>query len=280
MKKQLSSLIVIAVIGLIVIIVLSSSIFYTLQPGERGVIFRKFSGGLDKEHVFRPGFHVIAPWNKLYIYDVKEQVYNVHEMDGGSGMDVLDKNGLTIHVDATIRYYPMYDKIGHIHEKFGIQYKEKLIIPEARSSMRKVMGRFTAEEIYSTKRQMVEEEIIEETEKVLLSNNIQMKALLIRSIKLPPQIKKAIENKLEQEQEAAAMKYKLDKERQEAERRQIEAEGIFNYNKIISASLTDKILKQKGIDATIKLAESENSKIVIIGGGKEGLPLILNGETK
>jgi regulator of protease activity HflC (stomatin/prohibitin superfamily) len=102
-----------------------------------------------------------------------------------------------------------------------------------------------------------------------------MTALLIRSIQLPAQIKNAIENKLKQQQEAEAYKFRLDKERSEAERKEIEANGIATFNKIISSSLTDNILKQRGIEATIKLAESENSKVVVIGSGKEGLPLIL-----
>ena len=104
-----------------------------------------------------------------------------------------------------------------------------------------------------------------------------MKALLIRSINLPPDIKKAIESKLQREQEALAMTYINERERLEADRKKIEAEGIANYNRIISASLTTMILRQKGIDATLKLAESANSKVVVIGSGDEGLPLILGG---
>lgn len=271
MKKQFSSLLIIGAIVVLLLIVLSSSMFVTLQPGERGVIFRKFSGGLDKEHIFKPGFHVIAPWNDLHVYDVKEQI------EDGS-MDVLDKNGLAIHVDVTIRYFPIYEKIGYLHEEFGVGYKEKLVIPEMRSEVRKVMGRFTAEEIYSTKRKAVETQIIDETAAVLEKNNIKMQAMLIRSIKLPAQIKNAIESKLKQEQEANAMKYRLQKEELEAQRKQIEAEGIARYNEIISASLTTLILKKQGIEATMKLAESSNTKIVVVGSGKDGLPLILGNQ--
>ena len=104
-----------------------------------------------------------------------------------------------------------------------------------------------------------------------------MKALLIRSINLPQDIKVAIESKLTREQEALAMTFINEREKLEAERKKIEAEGIANYNRIISASLTNMILQQKGIDATLKLAESANSKVVVIGSGKDGLPLILGG---
>jgi len=104
-----------------------------------------------------------------------------------------------------------------------------------------------------------------------------MRALLIRSIILPEGIKKAIEMKLTREQESLAMVYVKEKEAQEADRKRIEAQGVSDYNRILSASLNDKILKQKGIDATLKLAESANAKVVVIGSGKDGMPLILGG---
>jgi regulator of protease activity HflC (stomatin/prohibitin superfamily) len=141
------------------------------------------------------------------------------------------------------------------------------------------MGRYTAEEIYSTKRADVEEAIVAETEEILASmeNNIRMTALLVRSIQLPEQIKGAIESKLKQEQEALAYQFRLDRERSEAERKHIEAEGISNYNRIITQSLTPAILRQRGIDATKELAGSSNAKVVVIGSGEDGLPLILGG---
>jgi regulator of protease activity HflC (stomatin/prohibitin superfamily) len=266
--KSLRKYVIIIIIILIPVLIISNSTFVTLQPGERGVIFRKFSGGLDKDNIFSPGFHMIAPWNDIHVYDVKEQIQD-------ETMNVLNKDGLEIYVDITVRFFPAYNKIGHMHEEFGVDYKNKLVIPEVRSEVRKIMGKYTADEIYSKKRTQVETEIRKSTDSVLFLNNIQMKALLIRSIKLPDKIVQAIENKLEREQEAEAMKYKLDKEQQEAERKRIQAEGIAKYNEIINASLSDRILKQRGIEATIELAKSPNSKVVVVGSGKEGLPLIL-----
>jgi len=262
------SYIIIAVVAIILLILFGNGMFVTLQPGERGVIFRKFTSGLDKDRIYQPGFHIIAPWNNMFVYDVKEQQRE-------ETMDVLDKNGLSLNVDVSVRFNPTYDRIGYLHEIFGTRYIEQIIIPEVRSSVRQVAGRYQAEEIYSTKRSEVEAAIINETKEVLKANNIDMKALLIRSINLPAQIKTAIESKLQQEQEALAYKFRLDKEHAEAERRRIEADGISAYNLIISNSLTDKILKQKGIDATLELAKSPNTKVVVIGSGKEGMPLIL-----
>lgn len=269
MKKYQAAIILVA-ISFIVVILFGSKMFYILQPGERGLIFRKFTTGLDKEHLFSPGFHIIAPWNDFHVYDVKEQ-------KSEETMDVLDKSGLSINVDVSIRYNPVYDKIGELHEIFGKNYVSILVVPELRSSVRKVMGRFTAEEIYSTKRSEVERSIEEETAEVLKRNSIEMKALLIRSINLPEEIKNAIESKLKTEQEALAYRFRLDREKSEAERKRIAAEGESRANMIINNSLTTNLLKMRGIEATMELAKSPNSKVIVIGSGKDGLPLILGG---
>lgn len=272
-NRKYLPIIIILVIAIIVIFSLSSSIFFTLQATERGVIFRPFSDpSLDKNNIIGPGFHVKAPWNDVFIYDVSEN--QIEET-----MDVLDKNGLNINVDVTLRFHPMYDSIGEIHETFQKDYVRRLVIPEVRSTVRQVMGRYTAEEIYSTKRAEVEGSIKNETEQILGApgNNIVMRALLIRSIKLPDQIRQAIENKLQQEQEALAYQFRLEKEKSEAERKRIAAEGEAVANKIINSSLTDELLKMRGIEATQELVKSENAKVIVIGAGESGLPLILGG---
>ena len=262
---------IVSVVGLVVLmLIFGSQMFFVLKPGERGVIFKKFGGGLDKENIFIPGFHVVAPWNDLIRYDVREQ-------KAEETMDVLDKGGLSINVDVTIIFNPFYDKIGDLHENIGANFISVMVIPNVRSSVRAVTGRYTAEEIYSTKRGEVEIEIIESTRKALAEKNIEMKDLLIRSISLPETIKNAIESKLQQQQEALAYKYRLERETSEADRMRIQAQGIADYNRIISQSLTSNILKQKGIDATLELANSANTKVVVIGSGDDGMPLILGG---
>lgn len=267
-NRKFLPIIIVVVVAAVLVIGLSSSIFYTVDAGERAVIFYKFGGGLDKENVLTPGFGMKAPWNTLHVYEVREN--SIEEK-----MDVLDKNGLSINVDVTLRFHPIYAQIGHLHENFGVGYVNTLVIPEVRSAVRQVMGRFTAEEIYSTKRGEVEAMIKTETEKTLQENNCEMRALLIRSINLPEQIRLAIENKLKQEQEALAYQFRLDKEKSEAERKRIAAEGEAVANKIINNSLTPELLKMRGIEATLDLSKSPNSKVVIIGSGKDGMPLIL-----
>jgi len=270
MKKSTTFWILLAVI-LVIVLILSSATFITVQPGERGIVFRKFTTGLDKEHIYQPGFKMIAPWNEMHIYNVKEQQTE-------QTLDVLDKNGLNITMDVSVRFNPIYEDIGYLHENFGKQYPAQLVIPEVRSTIRRVAGRYTAEEIYSTKREQVESSIKSETRKVLKDNYVDMNALLIRSIQLPEQIKSAIEKKLQQEQEALAYEYRLQREKSEAERKRIQAEGEARANQIISESLTPELLRMRGIEATIQLSESQNSKVVVIGGGESGLPLILGNQ--
>jgi regulator of protease activity HflC (stomatin/prohibitin superfamily) len=262
------------VVGVFVVLVLglvlSNSTFLTIEAGEAGVLFKRFGGGLEKETIYGQGFHVVAPWNSMYIYNVKEQTAE-------ESMSVLDRNGLTVRVDVTVRFNPYQQKIGYVHERFGKTYVQTLVIPEVRSAVRQVMGRFSAEEIYSTKRAEVELSIIDEAKKTLSSadNNIKMNALLMREVSLPDNIKNAIESKLQQEQEALAYRFRLDRERSEAERKKIAAEGEAQANKIINSSLTSSLLKMRGIEATIELSKSPNSKVIVIGSGSDGMPLIL-----
>jgi regulator of protease activity HflC (stomatin/prohibitin superfamily) len=268
-NRRFLPFIIIGVIALVVIMAISSSLFFTINATQRAVVFYKFSSdGLDKDHVIQPGVHMKAPWNDVFIYDVQETSKD-------ENMDVLDKSGLSLHVDVTVRFKPIEEKIGYIYEKFSTAYVDVLVVPEVRSAVRQVMGRYTAEEIYSTKRAEVESTIITECEKILHANNVKMITLLIRSIQLPEQIRVAIESKLQQQQEALAYQFRLDKEKSEAERKRIAAEGEARANNIVNSSLSDKLLKMRGIEATLELSKSPNSKIIIVGSQKDGLPLIL-----
>ena len=270
-NNKLLSLIVFLLFGLTILFSFASSLFYLIESTERGVIFYKLSDvGLDKKNVIKPGFHYKAPWNEVYVFDITDNL--VEET-----IDVLDKNGLNINVDVTMSFHPKYDSIGELYETYQLDYLRRLVRPEFRSTVRQVMGRYTAEEIYSTKRSEVETSIQREASTALSKpgNNIIMKSLLIRSIALPAQIKNAIEMKLKQEQEALAYQFRLQKEQSEAERKRIAANGEAVANKIINNSLTPALLKMRGIEATVKLSESPNSKVIVIGSSKDGLPIIL-----
>jgi len=259
-------------IGLILLFsIFSRSIFLTIEPGKAGVLFKRFAGGIDKEKIYDPGFHVIAPWNKMFLYETRVN-------EGVEKMEVLSRNGLTIVVELSYRYFPKNKEIGLLHENIGPEYARRIMIPEIRSATREVIGKYLPEELYSTKREVIQEEMYVRTSEAIDKKHIILDAILIREVMLPQKLKEAIELKLGEEQMAFQYEFKLDRERKEAERKIIEAQAKADANKILNASLTDKILKDKGIEATIQLANSPNTKVIVIGdSGSGGLPLILGG---
>lgn len=239
----------------------------TVDSGHRGIVFKTLAGGTSKE-VLGEGMHFIAAWNHVIPYDTR-----VHEMK--EQLIVLSSNGLTIRVDASVRYRPKVDELFELQTQIGQDYDQKVVAPIVRSEARKVFGRYQPEEIYSTKREEIERQIYDEVLRALEGKHVIVEAVLVRDVNLPEAIQTAIADKLAEEQRSQKMKFTLDKERQEAQRKQIEAEGILKYQNIVRQGLTAEYLQFKGIEATERLAASPNSKIVIVGGGKTGLPLIL-----
>ena len=240
----------------------------TIEAGHAGVLFRTFSNGIDTTKTYGEGFHFLAPWNEMVVYETRQQ-------EIAEDMNVLSSNGLEIKADISAWYRPEYDQLGLLHANIGKDYLRRVVIPALRSSARSVIGRYTPEQIYSTKRDAIQDEIFEESKNILDKKYVDLSQVLIRSIVLPPTIKSAIESKLKQEQESLEYEFKLQKAEKEAQRQIIDAEGKAEANRILNASLTNNILREKGISATIKLAESNNSKIVVIGNSDDGMPLIL-----
>ncbi|NIJ45305.1 regulator of protease activity HflC (stomatin/prohibitin superfamily) [Wenyingzhuangia heitensis] len=261
----------IIIIAIVVIVFISKSAL-TIDSGKAGVLYKTFGGGVVTDQpALGEGFHLIAPWNKVIVYEVRQQ--ELFEK-----MKVLSSNGLDIILEVTAWYLPQKDKIGRLHQQKGQTYLESVIKPSLRSAARSVVGRYTPEQIYSSKRDVIQEEIYTETKKILDNQFIQLNDVLVRDVTLPPTIKTAIENKLKQEQEFLEYEFRLEKARKEAERQKIDAEGKAIANKILSESLTDKILKEKGIEATKELSSSPNAKVIVIGSGKDGLPIILGNQ--
>jgi regulator of protease activity HflC (stomatin/prohibitin superfamily) len=257
----------------IVVLIFVSKSSINIGYGEAGVLFKTFGGGVvTDEPALGEGFHIIAPWNKVYIYNVKQQ--EVFE----SKMQVLSSNGLEISLDISVLYQPKIEELGLLHKTKGENYLNIIIIPQIRAVARSVVGRYTPEQLYSTKRDAIQNEIYEETQKVVENQYVQLNAVLVRDVTLPIAIREAIERKLNQEQEALEYEFRIEKAKQEAERQRIDAEGKATANRILSASLTQKILQEKGIEATIKLSESSNSKVIVIGSGEGGLPIILGNQ--
>jgi len=268
MKKMFPVAIIIG--ALILLIIFWSRMTVTIGAGQSGVVFNTFGNGIDLEQPpIEEGFHFIAPWNKVYIYSVRQK-------EKAEDMMMLSSNGLEIRIDVSAWFWPNRSQLAFLHKKIGTNFESQVVTPAMRAAARSVIGRYTPEEIYSTKRDANQNEIYDETKKILDEKYIHLDKMLIRSVILPATIKSAIESKLKQEQLALEYKFKIQRASKEAERQRIAAEGEAAANKIINSSLTDNLLKMRGVEATIKLSESPNSKTVIIGGGKDGLPLILN----
>jgi regulator of protease activity HflC (stomatin/prohibitin superfamily) len=260
------------IFGFIILVIILSKSAVTIGSGEAGVLYKTFGGGVvtDKPPLGE-GFHLVLPWNKVYVYEVRQQ-------ERLEKMNVLSSNGLDIKLEASVWFQPMYNELGKLHQEKSEQYIDRVLLPAIRSAARSVVGRYTPEQLYSSKRDAIQQEIFEETQKIVDDQYIQLNEVLVRDVTLPPTIKDAIERKLKQEQESLEYEFRLVTASKEAEKQRIEAQGKADANRILSASLTDKILQDKGIEATIKLSESANSKVVVIGSGDSGMPIILGNQ--
>jgi len=261
------------VLGIIAIVALSlgaGCMTTTVGAGEQGVKFSSFSG-TDLDKTYGEGLQLHAPWANIEKYEVRVQ-------ETTEPIVAISSNGLSIKMDISVRYRPITSDLPQLHTKYGRDYFRRMVQPALRSVAREVIGRFTPEELYSTKRSELQVQIEDGVRAAVEGEYIEVAAVLIRRVELPAQIQAAIENKLKEEQEAERYEYTIIKERLEAQRKEIEATGQATYQRIITKSLTPQFLRFKGIAATLELANSTNAKVVIVGSGKDGLPLILGGQ--
>jgi len=253
----------------ILLIIFLSKSTVTIGAGEAGVLWKRFAGGVVTDQPpLGEGFHVVAPWNNVIVYEIRQQELT-------EKMKVLSSNGLDIQLEATAWFKPQTENLGLLHQTKGVDYLDRVLKPAMRSATRSVVGRYTPEQIYSSKRDAIQNEIFDETKKIIDNQYVQLNDILVRDVTLPTAIKDAIERKLGQEQESLEYEFRLQKAKKEAEKQRIEAQGKADANQILNSSLTDKILKDKGIEATLDMAKSPNTKIIVIGGGDGGLPIIL-----
>lgn len=267
--ERLPKAIVPIIIVVVIAIIFIANSTVNINSGEAGVLFKRFGGGVvTDEAPMKEGFHIVAPWNTVFVYEVRQQTID-------ESMQVLSSNGLDIKLDATIWFEPTYDQLGLLHKERGDKYISRLIQPAVRSATRTVVGRYKPEELYAQKRESIQNEMYDETQQLLKNQYVQVNRILVRDVSLPPTIKQAIERKLKQEQESLEYEFRLEKATKEKQRVEIEAEGKARANEILNSSLTDKVLREKGIQATIELSKSENSKVIVIGSGKDGMPIIL-----
>ena len=263
---------VFTIVIIIVLVIIMAKSAVTIGSGELGVLYRLTSGVDTENPPLGEGLNFVLPWNEVFIYNVRQQEFFEREMS------VLSSNGLEIKLDASVLYEANSSTVALLHQTRGEDYLKSVIIPAIRSATRSVVGRYTPEQLYSTKRDAIQKEIFVETKKIVEPQYIQLNDVLVRDVTLPPTIKDAIERKLKQEQESLEYEFRLTKAKKEAERQRIDAEGKAAANRILNASLSDKILQEKGIEATLKLSESPNSKVIVIGSGKNGMPIILGNQ--
>ena len=268
MIRNLPGYLITILVFLFLLVFFWQHIFITVHAGEAGVLYRRFMGGTVVDRVYAEGFHVIAPWNVMMIYNVRYQTVT-HQMEALSG------KGLRLTVSLSIRYRPEIAVLGMLHKTVGEDYLHRIIFPEVEAKIRAIMGQYDAEEIYTSKKGVVQEVVNESFEQVS-QRFVKLDNVMITNIELPEKIKAAIEEKLEEQQRAEAYVYKLERERQEAERKKIEAEGIKQYNTIVNSSLSSEMLRWAGVQATLELSKSPNAKVIIVGAGKDGLPVILD----
>lgn len=216
------------------------------------------------------GFHIVNPLLKIRDMSVRTQ-----ELTEES--NVPSKEGLSVRLDVSMLFRLNANKAAQVYKTIGPRYASVVVVPQLRSIVRGVTASYEAKSLYTAERERISNEMYEQIKPLLESRGITVEKVLLRSVTLPAILATAIEKKLEAEQQAQQMKFVLNKETQEAERKRVEAKGIADFQRIVTSGLTPAFLKWKGIEATSTLAASENAKVVVIGSGKDGLPLILGG---
>lgn len=254
---------------LILIVYLAPNIFIFVGTGERGVIWRRFGKGTDLDTVYSEGMHIIFPWDLMTIYDTRNQVIS-------HLFDTLSKSGLTVQVEATVRFEPDRRQLGYLHEYVGPEYVDKVVVPEVGAALRAVVARFEAEDLYNVDRLLVQREVVRLAKAETAQRYVFLDDVELRSVTLPLEVQRAIEVKLAEQQRALQYQFILQREAQEKVRKRIEAEGIRDFQQIVANGISEEYLQWRGIEATLQLATSSNAKVVIIGSTKNGLPIILN----
>jgi len=252
----------------LVLLVMIGNPLTVIPAGHVGV--KDFFGNVS-ESVLPPGVHLVLPFTKVVKMSVQTQELK-------ETAEVPSKEGLMMDLEGSLLYRLDPAKAAEVYKSVGRGYAEVAVIPQIRSAIREVTASYEAKALYSAEREQVARETFQLFQKMTAGHGVIAEAVLLRKIGLPAVVANAIQEKLKREQEAEQMKFVLQKEEQEAQRKRIEAQGIADFQKIVAQGISSQLLEWKGIEATEKLALSPNSKIVVIGNPKSGLPIILGGE--
>ena len=266
------------ILGFVVILIgLLSSAFKQIDAGKVGV--KSLFGNVQSD-VLESGLHMVNPLVDITAFDIQTQNYTmsvVHdegEKEGDDAIRVLSNDGLEVIIDLTVLYRVLPNEAPKILKGIGVDYTDKIVRPVIRTRIRDNAVYYDAVALYSSKRAEFQQRIFKTIEADFKSRGLVLEQLLIRNINLPTSVKTTIESKINAEQEAQKMIFVLQKEKQEAERKRVEAQGIADYQKIISSGLTDKQLQYEQIKAQKEIATSSNTKIIFMGKGSA--PVILS----
>jgi len=266
-RRHILSIITFSLLTILILGFFFNYIFISIHSGELGVLWRRLGTGTVIDTVYREGLHVILPINKMYVYNMRKLQFN-------ETIDVLTLDGLNVKVKYTARYYLEKDTLPLLHQRVGPDYVNVVVRPEVRSVIRTWFGQYKPEEIY-TSQKAIQLRVSEQTKIRLSARFVTLDDVLIEAITLPNRIADAIEAKLAQQQREGEYVYRLSIAQKESQRLRLESAGIKAYNDTVNQSLTPAVLKWHGIKATEELAKSSNAKVVVIGAGTSGLPLIL-----
>lgn len=269
---------IITIVGIVIVVLgLFSSSVKVIEPGMVGV--QSLFGKVQPD-ILESGLHIIDPVVEVTTFDSRTQNYTMSAQTtegqkmGDDAIRVLSSDGLEVTVDLTVLYRVIPSKTPDILQNIGTDYIDKIVRPVSRTAIRDNAVSYEAVSLYSIKRQEFQDRIYKAISASFAKNGIELQQLLVRNITLPASVKASIESKINAEQDAQKMQFVLQKEKQEAERKRVEAQGIADYQKILSTGLSDKQLQYETIKAQKEIALSPNSKVIILGSGK-GAPIIL-----
>jgi prohibitin 1 len=244
-----------------------TQLFTVIPAGHVGVI--DFFG-IVSDNTVKAGINFVNPFAKVVKFSVQTKELK-------ESMSVLSREGLTIGLEISALYRLEADSAASVYKKISDgDYENVILIPQFRSVSRSVTANFQASALYSTERERLGESIMSELSKIVSSRGVIIESTPLRNVALPSQLTDAIEQKQRADQESQRMEFILTKERQEADRKRVEAQGVADFQRIVATTISEQLLRWKGIEATLKIAESNNAKVVIIGSGKDGLPVILD----
>ena len=273
-EEYLPNIIITCFVLLFILILFWNRIFITVQAGEGGVLYKRFSGGTVVDELYGEGLHLIYPWNIMAIYNLRVQ-NELHDLE------VLTKEGLKITIKMAIRFHPDRNMVGVLHKFVGQDYFKIVVLPEIEATVRSYVVDDDLTNVYATlATKSTFQEAVNEAIGRVARKFVTVDEVMITDIVLPDQVDMAIQEKLTQQQLALAYDFRIIREEKEAERKRVEAEGVSRYNTIVNSSLNGNVLLWKGIEATKDIAKSENSKVILIGPDRNSLPIILNAENE